>query len=165
MKTQVTLNEKMIKTYYNDLFLKNNLFILILVLIAGSTSAGIYIVRESNVWAGIAIEVITIFTMFVIVMINRNNMKTALKELNMSERTYYFEFTDSEMIVTVHKDTEYFKYISLKSSRLRHFVQFKTINKKIYIIELTKFKANEWQHIYDLMMDVRKAGIHNGTNS
>lgn len=147
MKTQVLLNEALVKLYYRDLYFKYNFFISIVVFIVGSTSAGLYISND-RIWVGISVEVVTLFVVYVLFGGNRNNAKVAINQLNCSERDYYFEFSDKEMKVTLHKDEEIFSLASLGFKKLRHMVQFKTFSKSIYIIPYKCFSPMEWETLY-----------------
>lgn len=158
MKTKVTLSQDLIKTYYHDLFMRETLFILILVFLVGSITAGTYIVKD-KVWVGIALEVVTLFTSYILFMMNHNQRKVAINELALSVRDYYFEFSSSSMKVSVHKEETIVPYTKLQASRTSHFYRFKIKGEKdhkIYIIPTNNFTLDEWSAIIAYIKEENK---------
>jgi len=148
-KTTVILNEKMVHDYYKDLFIKNLLILEIFILVIGSTASTIYFIND-NTYAGIAIEVITIFLVLVIYFINRNNKKIALNSLASTEREYNIEFDNKEMRIYYHKAIKTIEYSNMKVVKLPHFYQFRSKDKKdtlIYIIPKYNLKIEEWDEL------------------
>ena len=164
MKTKVTLNEVLVKMYYNQVFLRGGIWISGGSLVIGTVAAMLYIFYQHQVWQGIALEVIALFIAAVVFIMNRNQRKVALETLKLSERDYYFEFGDESMKVTIHRDENEFSYTELNIKRLRNLFRIqRKVGKtnKIYIIPVQNFTMEEWGQIVNRIEYARKRAKQN----
>lgn len=161
MNTKVSLNQALVKQYYRDLFFRSTLYVMIAVLVVGSTAAGYYLFN-SKIAVGISLEVVTLFTLYALFQMNHNQEKVALNDLALSEKEYNFTFDALKMTVRIHKEVDVFDYSSLKLDFLKHFARFRYVNgktNKIYIIPLTNFNEDEWK---TLRNDFKNSGKEEG---
>lgn len=161
MKTEVTLNQDMIKLYYKDIYFRCNFIISVLVIIFGSTAMALYV--QAGSWlVGIAIEVITLFVVYVLFAMVRNSYKIAIASLASSEKVYFFEFCEKDMKVCIHHEETIILLENIKIRRLRHMAQLKDkVNNKIYIIPNKAFDPIQWDKIYTLIKSYKKRGNKN----
>lgn len=149
MKTTVTINEETLKAYYIDLFIKYHLWITLVIFITG-TLASIFYMIDSKILDGIFVLTISIFLILVVVFMNINSCRIALKDLDKSIKEYSIEFKDNNLIVSTNLNTKVFNYNIVKLVNLKHFYRYQIkdqSNVLIYIIPKKNFDLESWNKL------------------
>ncbi len=145
MKTiKVKLNANLITVYYRDLFFKNTIYFIGLVLIIAIPSSIYVLVKYKNTALGLMGIIGSLLISLALILIKRSERNIAIKELSKSYNEYIISFNNGEMVVSINKVDYKYPIKHIKFSTLKHFYRIRcSKTHENYIIPKDKISKEE----------------------
>lgn len=145
MKTiKVKLNANLITVYYRDLFYKNTIYFIGLVLIIAIPSSIYVLIKYENTALGLMGIIGSLLISLALILIKRSERNIAIKELSKSYNEYIISFNNGEMVVSINKVDYKYTIKHIKFSTLKHFYRIRcTKTHENYIIPKDKISKEE----------------------